>query len=396
MSDHNEKIYFNESDYIEEEVLSLSRNQNYTYDIEVEDDHHYILENGIISHNTISLSIGNNCSSGIEPIFSLSYDRSIRTGPGDETKKETVYDYAWLKYVEWYKKSSADKIAADLLAGKDSPIPKPEYFITTLDIDPYKAVDMQALWQKYIDHSISKTANLPNNYTFEEYKNLFMYAYKKGLKGFTSFNPNGSIAGILEHKKEETKKEDGFSIELEINPDIIQRKDAPKRPQDLPCDISKITIKGEKFLILTGKYNGTLYEIFVTNLEEDNEIHINGYEIGTIRKNGKGDYALLVQNGVEKTIIKNIGKTFNKDYESMSRLISTSLRHGVPLQFIIDQLNKDASFGTFGKSISRVLKKYIKDGESVKSSTICPECGSTSLIYKEGCLACNCGWSKCS
>ena len=348
-------------------------------------------------NGTISLSVGQNCSSGIEPIFSLSYDRNIRTGTGEETKKETVYDYAWLKYIEYYNHQHSAEIAQDLLQGIDKPIPKPDYFVTSLDVDPYRGVDVQAVFQKYIDHSISKTANLPMGFTYDQYKDLFMYAYKKGLKGFTSFNPEGSIKPILEHKKEEQKKEDGYETVSEKF-DIIQRSNAPKRPIDLPCEIHKVSIKDEKFLILVGEYNGTLYEMFATNITEENNIDTDNYKKGIIRKNGKGDYSLLVQNGVQKTMIKNIGKTFNKDYETMTRLISANLRHGIPLEFTVEQLNKDTNFVGFAKSVARVLKKYIKDGEKVKTNMTCPECGSSdSFIYKEGCISCaNCGWSKCS
>jgi len=352
--------------------------------------------NTIAPVGTGSLSAGQNCSSGVEPIFSLSYDRNIRTGNSEETKKETVYDYAWLKYLDYYNNQHSVEIAQNLLSGIEDPIQKPDYFVTSLDIDPYKGIDIQAIFQKYIDHSISKTINLPLGYTYDQYKDLFMYAYKKGLKGVTSFNPEGSTKPILEHKKDEKKKEDGYEI-ISEKFDIIQRSNAPKRPVDLPCEIHKVTIKEEKFLILIGEYNGMLYEMFATNITEENNIDTDNYKKGTIRKNGKGDYSLLVQNGVEKTMIKNIGKTFNKDYETMTRLISANLRHGIPLEFTVDQLNKDTNFVGFAKSVARVLKKYIKDGEKVKTNMICPECGSSdSFIYKEGCVSCTCGWTKCS
>jgi len=130
--------------------------------------------NTVAPTGTTSFSIGQNCSSGIEPIFSLQYDRKIRTGKEDETTTETVYDYAWLKYQEE--------------TGEKEPN---EYFVTTMDVDPYDAIDIQAIFQIYTDASISKTANLPPGYTFDQYKDLFSYAYKNGLKGFTSFNPEG-------------------------------------------------------------------------------------------------------------------------------------------------------------------------------------------------------------
>jgi len=123
---------------------------------------------------TTSIAFFKNCSSGIEPIFSTKYSRTVRLD-NEQTKQETVYDYAYLEFVKKF--------------GEDAKLP--DYFITTAELDPYKGVDIQAVFQNYIDHSISKTANLPMNYTYEQYKDLFMYAYKKGLKGFTSFNPGG-------------------------------------------------------------------------------------------------------------------------------------------------------------------------------------------------------------
>ena len=135
--------------------------------------------NTIAPTGTTSLSLGQNCSSGIEPTFALQYDRTIRTGVGDETIKETVYDYAWQIYKEKF--------------GEDAKAPP--YFVTTLDIDPYASIDIQAVFQKYIDHSISKTLNLPPGTTFEGYKDLFRYAYERGLKGFTTFNPEGQHEG---------------------------------------------------------------------------------------------------------------------------------------------------------------------------------------------------------
>lgn len=317
---------------------------------------------------TISLSIGQNCSSGIEPIFAFAYDRNIRTGTGDETRKERVYDNACLIYDEKFGE------------GMDYP----DYFVTTLEVNPYDGVDIQAIFQKYIDHSISKTANLPKGFTFDEYKDLFMYSYKKGLKGFTSFNPEGSMKGILEYEDSE-KGEIGF----------IDRTDAPKRPKTLDCDIHIITVSGVKFIVLTGKYNGSLYEIFVTN-DKTEKIDLEKYKKGFITKMKKGVYNLEVINGEEKTLIEDIGGTFDNDMGTLARLISMSLRHGTPLQFVVDQLARDKNFYGFERAVSRVLKKYIKDGEKVLTSEACPEC-QNSLIYKEGCMACSaCGFSKCA
>lgn len=317
-----------------------------------------IAMNTVAPTGTISLTVGNNCSSGIEPIFSLEYDRTIRTGKGEETTKEKVYDYGYL-----------------LFKDKFPNVELPSCFKTTFDIDPFKAINVQSIFQKYIDHSISKTSNLPNNYSFENYKNLFMYAYDKGLKGFTSFNPSGSLVGILENKNN-------------------IRREAPKRPINLECDIHEIFVNKERFIVSIGKLEESIYEIFVID-DKENFINIDKHKVGTLRKRGKGLYDLITFNGEEKIAIEDISKKCGDEYAALSRFISMSLRHKVPLEFIIDQLAKSNSFVSFGRVVARVLKKYIKNGEISKSSSICPECGSEILIYIDGCLSCTCGWSRC-
>jgi ribonucleoside-diphosphate reductase alpha chain len=323
---------------------------------------------------TTSFSLGQNCSSGIEPIFSLQYDRKIRTGKRDETFTEVVYDYAWLLYQEVTGNTEVS-----------------DTFVTTMDVDPYDAIDIQAIFQKYIDSSISKTANLPLEYTFDEYKNLFNYAYEKGLKGFTSFNPSGSVAGILSYSKDDKKHDD----RKELRPDYIERGHAPKRPQDLECDVHQISVNKEKHVVLIGKLNGSLYEVFVTK-NTDGKVDMDNHKTGIIRKEKSGYYTLIIKNGSERCIVDNIGESFDPTYASLSRFISMSLRHGVPLQFIVDQLQKDGSFVSFEKAVSRVLKKYIKEGEKVMTNQKCPEC-SSDLVYRDGCVSCSsCGWSQCS
>jgi len=322
---------------------------------------------------TTSFSVGQNCSSGIEPIFSLQYDRNIRTGFGDETKKETVYDYAWLKYLEYLKENKLE--LADT----------PKAFATTFDIDVYDAIDMQAIFQKYIDHSISKTLNLPTGTTYEEYNKLFEYAYDKELKGFTSFNPEGSMKGILEapSKKEENVIDDVGTI-----------KNSSKRPKELPCDIHELTYKGEKYLLLVGMKDNNPYEIFVTK-NKDEAFDMGKSKVGKIIKKKKGVYSLALTD--DKIIVEDIAGSFDLVYGTLGRFISMSLRHHVPLQFIVEQLNKDKNFMGFERTVSRVLKKYIVDGEKVKTNYVCPECGNEDLVYQEGCLSCNqCGWSRCS
>lgn len=308
---------------------------------------------------TTSLSLGNNCSSGIEPTFALEYNRNIRTGRGDETRQEKVYDYAYLMYKE--------------LFGEDVEIP--EHFSTTLDISIEAGIEVQSVFQKYIDHSISKTHNLAPGTTFEEYKDLFMLAYKKGLKGFTTFNPEGSMKGVLEHKSE--KEEDRI---------------APKRPYALSCDIHHIKSKGDKFMILVGMLDERPYEIFVCD-------PVEGFKdtSGGIVKQKKGHYKLLNNGG--EVVIEDLGNGAEKEYGIATRLLSLSLRHqdsSTPLQFTVDALLKDKDFTSFSRGVGRVLKKYIKEGEKNLKSKKCLECGSDNLIFVEGCETCaDCGASKC-
>jgi len=329
---------------------------------------------------TISLTVGNNCSSGIEPIFALEYDRNIRTGKDEETKKETVRDYAWLlyrqQYAEAYKANTNGTTLAD-----DAEIPRPDYFVTTEEIDPYRAIDVQAALQEYIDHSISKTINLPKGYSFEQYKDLFFYAYKKGLKGITSFNPDGSMKGVLETNKTP-----------EVASSFIMRAEAPKRPDILPCDIHYVHANSQDFIVLVGMLNGSVYEIFV---DEQNGHDLKAHKTGKIVRQGKGEYDLLDNDGT--VLVKGLSKNFHGTWGILTRFISLALRKGEPLQKIIEQLQRSKEFLGFEKAVSRVLKHYIKEGEVYElPDEKCPLCGGTMQVVS-GCPTCrDCGHGRCS
>lgn len=325
--------------------------------------------NTVAPTGTTSLSMGQNCSSGIEPIFALSFKRTIRTGTGDDTRTEEVSDYAWKLWKDTHPAEAASGAV-------------PPAFITTAQIDPYKSIDMQAVFQAYIDHSISKTLNLPPGTSFDEYKNLFMYGYRKGLKGFTTFNPDGSMKGILEYSE---KKESA-----------LKRRVAPVRPKDLPCDIHRVQAEGKSFVIITGFLDGLLYEIFVIE-DSEKKITLETTKKSIVRKAEKGRYDLIFVNGKEEVRLENFTKSFDSPDASLARFISMSLRHGTPLQFIVTQLQKDTNFTAVERSIARVLKQYIKNGEEViTSDSSCPECGE-KLSFRDGCISCfNCGYSKCT
>jgi ribonucleoside-diphosphate reductase alpha chain len=329
-----------------------------------------IAMNTVAPTGTISFSIGQNCSSGVEPIFSLEYKRRVRTNNDpDEYSEQEVYDYAWGLWKE-------------LNANEE----KPDYFITAADILPRDSIDIQSTFQKYIDSAISKTLNLAPDTSFEDYKDLFMYAYDSELKGFTTFNPSGSLRGILEYN-EPTTNGNGDT-------EYIKRRHSPKRPDDMPCDIHQATFKGQKMVILVGKLNGSLYEIFVDD-DSNGTLDIGKHKDGIIRKVSRGRYDLVVQNGEERVVVENLSKNFGGTYGSLARLVSMALRHGTPLQFIVDQLTKSKEFLGFERTVSRILKKYIKDGEKVMTGDVCPECNG-ELEYRDGCVMCPaCLFSKC-
>jgi len=330
-----------------------------------------ILKNGIrnIALNDIapvgtgSLSLGENCSSGIEPIFATSYTRKIRTGSGDETRTEEVIDYACLLAKEMGKEVKVS---------------------TAESIDPYDAMKVQAALQKYLDSAISKTYNLPSDYTLTDYMHLILAATKEHLVGFTSFNPKGSLAPILtlSAPKAEAKKE------------TIKENHAPKRPKELPAKIYTITVKGQKYIVILGMLEGQPYECFVSEYTDDYKYAVD--KEGIVKKIKKGHYSLIIPNGEDTVVIDNIASSFNPDYEATSRLLSIALRHGAPVEFIVEQLNKSGHFGSWGKTVAQVLKKTIKEGKEVLSSATCSSCGSTNLYYTEGCVACkDCHASRC-
>jgi ribonucleoside-diphosphate reductase alpha chain len=231
---------------------------------------------------------------------------------------------------------------------------------------------------------------MPFETTLEDYKDIFMYAWKKGLKGVTSFHEGASMDGILSTKKEEKDSDLWRKIEVLAN--------SKKRPEVLPCDIYEMQVNKERVVVLVGKdnENNEPYEVFLT-IDSDSLIKLGSAKEGEIRKTKKGKYDLIIKGKKSTFVLEDITSVFDDDYAVMCRLMSLAMRHHIPLQFIVDQLNKTKRFDTFSKTMARVLKKYIADGEKVisHSDSKCPECGG-ELVYKEGCKQCTkCFWSKC-
>jgi len=335
---------------------------------------------------TGSVSMLTQTTSGIEPAFLLSYKRRKKLYPsdtrsadfvdqmGDRWQEYTVYHHNFKKWME--------------VTGKTAVEDSPYWKATSNDVDWIKSVEIQAAAQKWIDHSLSKTCNLPNDATKETISDVYMAAWKSGCKGFTVYRDGCRTGVLVQDTKEEKKESDGHS--------------AVKRGKDLPCEIHRVNIKGEGWLVLVGLKDGNPYEIFcgvAENIEVPRKV-----KHGTIVKNGKKDgvatYNLVVPFGDDDEIIfKDVVNLFaNPTQGAFTRTISLTLRHGIPLHFIVEQLQKgknDDMF-SFSRVLARVLKSYIPDGTKTSGKT-CPECGSDALIYMEGCMTCSsCGSSKCS
>jgi len=340
-----------------------------------------------------SVSCLTRTTSGIEPAFMLSYKRRRKITQGDLTSREDYVDPLgdkWQEYTvyhHWFKKWMD-------VTGKSDPRESPYWGGTANDIDWSKSVEIQAAAQKWIDHSISKTCNLPNTATRETVNDVYMKAWKTGCKGFTVYR-DGCRAGVLvaadEPKKESKKADDGRLV--------------PKRPKSLPSDIHRVNIRNgdtpESWLVLIGLNEGKPYEVFC-GIPENIEIP-KKYKSGTLVKNGKRDgvatYNLLVPVGEDDNLVfKDIVNLFdNPTQGAFTRTISLALRHEVPLHYVVEQLQKDKNSDMFSyaRVIARVLKGYIKDGTK-SSEKGCPECGNPELVYQEGCLSCkSCGYSKC-
>lgn len=220
----------------------------------------------------------------------------------------------------------------------------------------------------FISHN---TINLPSDVDKETVDKIFMTAWKENLKGITVYR-DGCRDGVLVNEEKGLKK-----------------NDAPKRPKTLPCDVHHISIKGKQHYVLVGLYYGDPYEVFCgAGKYIDKQI-----KTGTITKRNRRQYRADFDNGDQLTPLSH---SATPEEDTITRLINSNLRHGVDISFIVHQLEKaEGDIQSFSKALARALKKYIKDGTKV-SGEECPQCGTPSLIRKEGCIICNdCGWSKC-
>jgi len=258
---------------------------------------------------------------------------------------------------------------------------KDNKWVFSNNLNSRSKVELMGVISRYIDSGISVTYNLPKNSTVNEVKDIYLKAWKEGLKSVTVYR-DGSREGILNYSTTTSNLK-------------IKKTNAPKRPETIPCEIHHLTVKGEKWVVCVGLLNSDPYEIFCGKQES---VQLSSkFKSGTIRKVGKSKYNLLIPVE-DDNLIFDIKKTFKNEASesSATRLISTSLRHGIDVKFIVEQLEKsEDDMLSFSRAISRVLKKYIPDGTEV-SGEVCPACQSNNLVRQAGCVTCvSCGNSKC-
>jgi len=337
---------------------------------------------------TGSVSIMSQTSSGLEPVFRNFYTRRRKISHNDsETKVDFVDEIGdkWQEYKVFHHNVQEWREENDFHTGEMSE-DIPDFFVESDQIDWLRRVEIQETIQRHIDHAISSTINLPAGTKPEVVGELYKEGWKRGLKGITVY-VDGSRTGVLVTDSEEESSS------------FIQR-DAAQRPDLVECEIHRTTIKGEKWVVLIGLVEGKPYELFA-GLSSKITLP-NKYTHGTIikypRKTTRSIYDLVLGEGDDQLVISDIINIFdNPNNAIFTRMISLSLRHGANVKFIVEQMQKDqdTDFTSFNKVLSRVLKKYISDGERASDKT-CPSCNADGLIYQDGCATCTqCGYAKC-
>lgn len=346
---------------------------------------------------TGTLSMLAHTSSGIEPVFLLSYKRRRKVNINDENIKVSYVDDlgdAWEEFEvfhpklkTWMKISGSSEVDESPYKGSTAP-----------EIDWLKRVEMQALVQKYVTHSISSTINLPSDVSVESVGGIYLESWKKGLKGITVYR-DGSRSGVLVSTDE---NEDG-TAETESENGMMDGYHPPKRPKKIEADVIRFQNEYEKWLAVVGFVNDKPYEIFTGKMEDSFNLpsFVNkGWVIKNKTDRGsRYDFQFIDKDGY-RTTIEGLSRSFDKEYWNYAKLISGVLRHNMPINDVVDLINGlnlyDDNINTWKNGVARALKKYVADGVAA-SDKICPSCNDQhGLVYEEGCLTCkSCGYSKC-
>ncbi len=350
---------------------------------------------------TGTTSLMTRTTSGIEPVFRPVYKRRRKVNPsdtdvridfvdenGDAFEEFIVYHP---KFLEWMRIAGKEKKDNYTQAEIDALVAESPYASATAnDIDWVEKVRMQGAVQKWVDHSISVTINLPNDVTEETVAQLYTEAWKAGCKGCTVYR-DGSRSGVL--LSLENKKTD------EVKPHVA------KRPIELEADVVRFQNNKEKWIAFVGLIDGAPYEIFTGLADDDDGIFCpKSVTKGKIIKavdpegNKRYDFQFINKRGY-KTTIEGLSYKFNPEYWNYAKLISGVLRYGMPIDQVIKLVSglelDSQSINTWKMGVERALKKYVPNGTKA-TGQVCPKCGNPTLIYQEGCLICtSCGTSKC-
>jgi ribonucleoside-diphosphate reductase alpha chain len=282
------------------------------------------------------------------------------------------------------------------VSGESDETHSPYYGATAPEIDWKKRVKLQAVVQKYTTHSISSTLNLPSDVKLEQVANIYLEAWKHGLKGITVYR-DGSRSGVLvAADSKEEKKEKKVEMITETKP--------PRRPKALEAAVVRFMNHNEKWIAVVGILNNRPYEVFTGKAEDSLFIPPwveQGWVIKNTAEDGKKRYDFQYRDKEGyKVTIEGLSRSFNKEFWNYAKLISGVLRHGMPLQHVVNLVENmhftSDNINTWKAGIERALKKFIPDG-TFAADRKCTECGDPEgLIYQEGCLQCkSCGHSKC-
>ena len=364
---------------------------------------------------TGTISLMTQTTSGIEPVFMPVYKRRRKVNPndadvhvdftdevGDSYEEYIVYHKKFLTWMEVNGIDTSKRYTQDEI--DDLVARSPYHKATANDVDWLMKVRMQGAIQKWVDHSISVTVNLPNDVSEELVGKLYEEAWRSGCKGCTIYR-DGSRSGVMISASKKDKKKSTAQKEKVSTDRIPVMAVTETRPKELDCDVVRFQNNKEKWVAFVGLLDGYPYEIF-TGLQDDEEgialpkTVTKGRIIKQTNPDGTKRYDFQFENKRGyKTTVEGLSEKFNPEYWNYAKLISGVLRYRMPIDHVIKLVSslqlKDQSINTWKNGVERALKKYMVDGTEAKG-LVCPSCGQETLVYQEGCLICkNCGASRC-
>ncbi len=420
-----EIIKINEKDFRQEQITQISLSQDYTYDIQVQDVHHYILQNGIISHNS-SVFLGQ-VSNGIQPVFMQQYTRWVSMT--NEQKQELGVRYPEPQLGQWFETDifkatlrGNQQILRGTIDGVTYQIDKGRGMIKPMKVMDYgyrkikqlglpqdglvdinqltvqDHINMLAASAKYINQNQSKTINIPQDYTYQQFKNVYMDAWKKKIKGVTTYRAGTMTAVLQDTKKVKTSTDQKETSQLEKlfketkENVILSDVKIPSKSYALQYKVKDKNKKKWYFTVSCADKQLTRpFAIFIrTNHKQSNEV--TDMVINSMQK-------LLIQAGIRKQLVKEQRNKYDgqSNIDKIGRSIGMALRHNISLIKIVQTLEEhNDGLSTLLFNIRKILSGFIVDGTKI-SGKVCQNCGAQTLVFQAGCSTCStCGNSKCS